>query len=227
MGRTTSTIERILLGPAPSGAVLALALSIGAACREPAAVPAPPPEPVGVETEPILWAKSEVPYRDFRSEPVRALRTELATVFGEPLLFRVVPFVERKGEPPQASLRGETLEIYYQESKASVPAVRRKVDQAVRRVRSAFPDLDLHDHLLIHARLPEGKTVADLDRKVTKECGARNVIRTDVRPFVYVPGRLEELTFVLCDGPAILDARLQDPEWPLIPETWSTDEVAR
>jgi len=186
-----------------------------------------PKRPVELETEPVLWAKSEVPYRDFRAEPVRALHAELATVLGEPLLFRVVPFVESSGEPPQPVLRGETLEIYYQESAASVGAVRRKVDQSVRRVRTAFPDLDLHDHLLIHARLPEGKTVGDLDRKVTKECGARNAIRTDVRPFVYVPGRLEELTFVLCDGPAVLDARLQDPEWPLIPDNWSTGDRSR
>lgn len=195
-----------------------------AGCRGPAQAPSAPPKPVGFETEPILWAKSEVAYQDFRAEPVRALHAELATVLGEPLLFRVVPFVEQNGEPPQASLRGETLEVYYQESKASVAAVRKKVDQSVRRVRASFPGLDLNDHLLIHARLPEGKTVADLDRKVTQECGARNAVRTDVRPTIYVPGRLEELTFVLCDGPAILDARLQDPEWPLIPENWTTDD---
>jgi hypothetical protein len=212
---------------APWSALVAVTLIIATACQEPTVAPAPPPEPLGFEITPILWATSEVPFQDFRLGPVRTLHEELATVFGEPLLFRIVPFVERSGEPPRASLRGETLEIYYQESKASVPAVRRKVDQAVRSVRTAFPGLDLHDHLLIHARLPEGKTVTDLDRKVAKECGARNVIRTDVRPFVYVPGRLEELTFVLCDGPAVLDARLQDPEWPLIPENWSPDDRSR
>jgi len=206
--------------------LVVFALAGSAACTEPVAKVALE-RPVGLETEPVLWAKSEVPYRDFRAEPVRALHAELAAVFGEPLLFRVVPFVESVGEPPQPVLRGETLEIYYQESKASVAAVRRKVDQSVRRVRAAFPDLELSDHLLIHARLPEGSTVADLDRKVTPECGARNAIRTDVRPFVYVPGRLEELTFVLCDGPAVLDVRLQDPEWPLIAENWSRDDRSR
>jgi hypothetical protein len=193
-------------------------------CRGPAEAPAAAPEPAGIETVPILWAKSEVAYQDFRAEPLRALHAELAALLGEPLLLRVVPYLEQSGEPPQVSLRGETLEVYYQESKASVPVVRRKVDQATRRVRAAFPGLDENDHLLVHARLPDGKTVADLDRKVTKECGARNAIRTDVRPTIHVPGRLEELTFVLCDGPAILDARLQDPEWPLIPENWSTDD---
>lgn len=207
-----------------SVALVAVALLAGGGCGGPAEAPPAPPKPVGFETEPILWAKSEVAYQDFRAEPVRALHAELATMLGEPLLFRVVPFVEKSGEPPQASLRGETLEVYYQESKASVAAVRKKVDQSVRRVRASFPGLDLNDHLLIHARLPEGKTVADLDRKVSEECGARNAVRTDVRPTIYVPGRLEELTFVLCDGPAVLDARLQDPEWPLIPENWSTDD---
>lgn len=201
----------------------AVAFTAVLGCREPAAKE-PPRPPAGLETAPILWARSEVPYQDFRAEPVRALHAELAAVLGEPLLFRVVPFVETFGEPPQPVLRGETLEIYYQESEASVTAVRRKVDQTVRRVRAALPELDLHDHLLVHARLPEGRTVADLDRKVTPECGQRNAIRTDVRPFVYVPGRLEDLTFVLCDGPAILDTRLQDPAWPLIPDQWSLDE---
>ena len=193
-------------------------------CREPAVAPPASPPPAGLESEPILWARSEVAYEDFRAEPLQVLRAELATLLGEPLLLRVVPFVERSGEPAQPVLRGETLEVYYQESRASVRAVRRKVDQAVRRVRSAFPGLDENDHLLVHARLPEGKTVSDLDRRVAKDCGARNAIRTDVRPSRYGPGRLEGLVFVLCDGPAQLDARLQDPRWPLIAENWSTDD---
>lgn len=203
---------------------MAIALLAVGGCRGPAPEPATTPEPAGIETAPILWAKSEVAYRDFRAEPLRALHAELAALLGEPLLLRVVPYTEQTGEPPQAMLRGETLEVYYQESKASVLAVRRKVDQAARRVRAAFPGLDENDHLLVHARLPEGKTVADLDRKVARECGTRNAIRTDVRPTLHVPGRLEELVFVPCDGPAILDARLQDPEWPLIPENWSADD---
>jgi hypothetical protein len=211
----------------PRSALVVLALLAATACREPAPPPPAPPAPAGLETAPILWARSEVGYRDFRAQPLRALHAELAPLLGEPLLFRVVPFVESSGEPAQPVLRGETLEVYYQESKGSVGAVRRKVDQAVRRVRAAFPGLDQDDHLLIHARLPEGRTVSDLDRQVTNECGARNVIRTDVRPAAYVPGTLEELNFVLCDGPAQLDARLQDPAWPLIPANWGTDDRAR
>jgi hypothetical protein len=208
----------------PRYALIAVALLAAVGCREPAPAPPAPPEPVGLEREPILWARSEVGYHDFRNEPLRALHAELAPVLGEPLLFRVVPVVEQSGEPEQPVLRGETLEVYYQESKGSVGAVRRKVDQAVRRVRSAFPGLGENDHLLIHARLPDGKTVSDLDRQVTSDCGARNVIRTDVRPSVYVPGSLGELTFVLCDGPTELDTGLQDPAWPLIAEHWSTDD---
>ena len=208
----------------PWYALLAVALLGVGGCREPAGAPPAPPKPVGLESEPILWARSEVAYEDFRAEPLRALHAELATLLGEPLLLRVVPFIERSGEPQRSVLRGETLEVYYQESRASVPAIRRRVDQAVRRVRAAFPGLDENDHLLVHARLPEGKTVADLDRRVAKECGARNAIRTDVRPSRYVPGRLSGLVFVLCDGPAELDARLQDPRWPLIADNWSTGD---
>lgn len=205
-------------------ALLAVALLAVGGCREPASAPPAAPKPAGLESEPILWARSEVAYEDFRAEPLRALHEELATLLGEPLLLRVVPFIERSGEPQRSVLRGETLEVYYQESRASVPAIRRRVDQAVRRVRAAFPGLDENDHLLVHARLPEGKTVADLDRRVARECGARNAIRTDVRPSRYVPGRLSGLVFVLCDGPAELDARLQDPRWPLIADNWSTGD---
>ena len=196
--------------------------------------------PAGFETTPILWAKSEVAYRDFRAAPLAALHAELATLLGEPLLFRVIPLVETPGEPATPVRRdesqgepatpvlvGETLEVYYQETTASVGAARRKVDQVVRRVRAAFPGLDANDRLLIHVRLPDGKKVADLDRRATKECGARNTFRTDVLPSLHVPGRLESLNFVLCDGPAVLDARLQDPEWPLVAENWSTDDRSR
>ena len=226
----TNAIEPRVRRRAPWGA-LVVALVPAWGCRGPAVAPPAPPVPVGLETAPILWAQSEVAYRDFRAEPLEALHAELAELLGEPLLFRVIPIVEPQGgpqgEPATPVLRGETLEVYYQETQASVGSARRKVDQVVRRVRAAFPGLDANDRLLIHVRLPDGKKVADLDRRATKECGARNNIRTDVPPSLYVPGRLEGLTFVLCDGPAVLDARLQDPEWPLVAENWSTDDRSR
>ena len=210
----------------PIRALAALALlAAGGGCR-----PTEEPAPAAVEgesrfeLEPILWARSEVAYRDFRTEPLRSLHEELTELLGEPLLFRVVPFVEERGEPKTPVLVGETLEVYYQETRTSVHAMRRRIDRAVRRVREAFPALDLNDHLLIHARLPEGKVVADLDRKLSDECGSRNALRTDVLPSVYEPGSLEKLNFALCDGPAELDAQLQDPAWPLVEENWSTEE---
>jgi len=205
---------------------VALALLVaGGGCRR---AQEPPPAPVEqgsrLELEPILWARSEVAYRDFRAEPLRSLHEELTELLGEPLLFRVVPFVEERGEPQAPVLVGETLEVYYQETKISVHAMRRRVDRAVRRVQAAFPGLDGNDHLLIHARLPDGKVVADLDRKLRGDCGSRNALRTDVTPSSYEPGTLEEVNFGLCDGPAELDAELQDPSWPLVEENWRTDD---
>lgn len=175
-----------------------------------------------LELEPILWARSEVPYRSFRAEALRALHEELESSLGEPLLFRVVPFVRPATESEPAVLVGETLEIYYQETKGSVYAVRRRVDRIARDVQSAFPDLGEKDHVLIHVRLPEGKTVADLDRRLHSDCGSRNALRADILPSRYVPGKLDQLEFELCDGPNELDARLQDPSWPLIEDNWST-----
>jgi hypothetical protein len=208
-----------------SGLAALLVLSACGGCHATAEAPAAPVARADVALEPILWARSDVAYESFRSEPLRALHAELATQLGEPLLFRVVPVVGQDVASGSSILRGETLEIFYQEPRVSAWALRRHVDQIVRRVQAAFPDLDGNDHLLIDARLPEGKTVADLDRRVKDSCGSRNNVRTDVRPASYKPGRLEELAFVLCDGPVELDARLQDPGWPLNQENWRSDDV--
>jgi len=218
--------HRASLHRASLGALAVLSLLAGGCGRR---TDAPPVEAARADFDvtPILWAKSDVPYRDFRPVPLTALHAEVESVLGEPLLFRVVPFVEEKGEPPEPVLVGETLEIYYQESKASANVLRRHADRVARLVRSAFPGLDENDHLLIHARLPEGKLIADIDRKLHDACAARNAVRTDILPAVYVPGTLEELNFVLCDGPATLDARLQDPDWPLIEENWRTEDQLR
>ena len=202
-------------------------LAAGCGCHTASQAPAPTVARADVALEPVLWARSDIAYQSFRSEPLRALHAELTAQLGEPLLFRVVPVVEQDPASGSSILRGETLEIFYQEPHASAWALRRHVDQIARRVLADFPDLDGNDHLLIDARLPEGKTVADLDRRVKDACGARNNVRTDVRPASYRAGRLEELAFVLCDGPAELDARLQDPDWPLNQENWRVDDVPR
>jgi hypothetical protein len=209
------------------GLVVLLALAVCGGCHATAEAPPATVAHADVALQPILWARSDVAYESFRSEPLRALHAELTSRLGEPLLFRVVPVVGQDATSGSSVLRGETLEIYYQEPRASAWSLRRHVDQIVRRVQASFPDLDGNDHLLIDARLPEGKTVADLDRRAKDSCGARNNVRTDVRPASYEPGRLEDLAFLLCDGPAELDARLQDPGWPLAQENWRADDVPR
>jgi len=178
---------------------------------------APPPEP-------ILWSRPPQPYEDFRAEPVRELFATAERQLGQPLLFRVVPYVDRNTETGEWDLKGETLNVYYQETEPSLERLRQHADELLAEVQRRFPSLDENDSVRIHARLPEGTTVADLQPELAEHCGANNSVRTGVDPSGYEAGSLDELYFALCDGIPALDPDLTDPREPFVEENWLTTD---
>ena len=215
----------------PAVLVLALALSgcgPGDATVETASAAAEPEAAAvsALASEPLLWSRSPHPYQDFRTEPVRALHASVQQRLGEPLHFRIVPYVDRNEETGEWFLKGETLTVLYQETEASLTGLRKRADELIVEVRNEFPGLDENDSLMIYARLPEGKSVADLDPELRDACGENNSVRAGARPSEYLPGELDELYFALCDSVPALDRGLQDPRKLFVEENYWTSHAA-
>lgn len=175
--------------------------------------------------EPILWGRSEHAYEDFLPEQLQALYADLSQELGKPLLFRVGQYVDRDDESGDWFLKGETLTVSYQEGEASVDVLRTKADDLIQRVQVAFPGLDENDSVEIYARLPEGRTVADLNPELEESCGSHNSVRTGLKPSTYVAGSLDELYYALCDGDPALSAELQSSRHVFVEENWITGEA--
>lgn len=208
-------------------ATAALLVPIACKARQETAASSPPggarpaeaPAPEAA-TEPILWSRPPQPYENFRTEPVRQLHAAAEQLLGKPLLFRLVPYVDRDADSGEWSLKGETLEVYYQETDLSLERLQQRADALITEVRQRFPDLDADDSLIVHARLPEGKTLADLAPDLADDCGEHNAVRTGVDPSEYEPGSLADLYFALCDGIPALSADLTDPREEFVEENW-------
>ncbi|MDX1500854.1 MAG: hypothetical protein R3325_00730 [Thermoanaerobaculia bacterium] len=185
----------------------------------PDAAPAPP---TGLAAEPILYSDADVVYTGFGPERLGGLHAVLTELTGDRVQLRVIPYLGRDADTGETVLKGETLFVYTLQPDADLAALRSRGDQVVARVRETFPDLGEGYSVELYARLPDGRTVADLEPELATACGDPNTVRTGVRLAEYEPGNPDDRFRFLCDGAKVLDRYFIDEEWGRLPGLWRT-----
>lgn len=186
----------------------------------------PPSAPSGMAAEPILYADGRFSYVGFQHGPLTDLHAALSELAGDRVQLRVIAYV---GSDPSAEglvLKGETLYVFVQEPDADLMAIQGRGDRVISMVQETFPELGENYSVEVHARLPEGATVADLNPELSEACGDQNTVRTGVSLADFEPGNPDDLFQFLCDGAARLDPFFVEEGEDHLAGAWrTTDQV--
>jgi hypothetical protein len=181
--------------------------------------------PTGMAAEPILYSDSRFAYPGFQRAGLDQVHAALTELVGDRVQLRVIPYTGTDPDSGETVLKGETLEIYYLTSAADLSALRPQADQTATVVREAFPGLQGDYKVALHARLPDGRTVADLNPELSEACGENNMVRTGIALSEYEPGHPESLFEFLCDGAQVVDPYFIEKGWDHLPGAWRTSDT--
>ena len=187
----------------------------------------PPSAPTGLAAEPILYADGGFSYVGFRHGPLTDFHGALSEVVGDRVQLRVIAYVGSDPSTEELMLKGETLYVFVQEPDADLTAVRARGDRVITMVKEAFPELGENYSVEVHARLPTGSTVVDLNPELSEACGDRNMVRTGVSLAEFEPGNPDDLFQFLCDGAKSLDLFFIEEGEDHLAGAWRTTDQAQ
>ncbi len=181
------------------------------------------PQGKKLSDEPIVYSDHDLDYELFTTQRLLPIYQKFFQALNAKLRIHVLPsmrmnYLEKKKAGEEYF--DEVLEVFFQGKTTSLDEYRRHVHHFITAVQKEFKDLSIGCSVKFFVRLPEGKSIADIDPELPNACKGLNTIHTLVKPMEYSADNMEELFIFICGGAKDLNADLEEEPWPIEEGMW-------
>jgi hypothetical protein len=173
--------------------------------------------------EPIVYSDDDLDYKMFTPQRLLPIYQELSQALNAKVRIHVLPLMRKNYlEKMKAGevYFDEVLEVYFQGNTTSLDEYRKPAHHFLTTVQKEFKDLFENCYIQFFVRLPEGKSIADVDPEMTDECKRMNTIGTYIKPTEYTADSMGELFKFICGYEKNLNADLEEERWPIHEGMW-------